>query len=167
MTDFEPKQCAIAPQRLAGRHVLSLEGVPESAIAVAESRPDIDMNNLANAAGFTVEERLFLEMNKLDGTPRRHFEGILGWDAATVARVQRSVERKLHLVSPDKVAVEVRRDSLSMSRREKLRSGHRVWALAPMDDVFVEIMLSERLQPVPGKNIPASCLKPPDLEQER
>jgi len=164
--DFEPKQRAIAPQRLGGKPVLSLEGVPESAIVPAESRLDVDMNNLADAAGFSVEERLFLQMNKLEGTPRRQFEGILGWDAATVARVQRSVERKLHLVSPGKIAVEVRRDSLSMSRREKLRSGHRVWALAPMDDVFVEIMLSERLRPV-EKNISQSCLKPPDLEQER
>lgn len=116
--------------RLAGRSVVSLETVPESALVAGEAIPQhalhIDWSAVLRGAGFDRDQAVYIIGTKIE-RPRRM---PAGWSPQKQERIRKSVSRRLKALKllPLETVV-LKRDASGTAELLRFHSGAQVWSL--------------------------------------
>lgn len=143
----------IEPIRLAGRRVVTIEGLGESSF-VAPLPETIDLGAVLSAAGLKADEREYLNAASVDRIPRRLLPQALGMEPRQVEAVRMRTQRRLKQFRkshPRRNGFMTlgRGDSLHLSYAEVCVPGSHAltWALQPLGPEFQEVMADARRPP--------------------
>ena len=122
---------------LNGKRTLSLDQCGREATEQEQLQPPVDWPATLKSVGFDLAEIRFL-LKKIDGTKLAEMPAALGMDEAEVRRIRQRIGAKLVRIRSGRVSeliYHAHSNSRLTSFKETLPSGHKVWALARLDEV--------------------------------
>lgn len=132
--------------RPGGKNAESLDELPVVCRSVTEAAGAIDdqfdVDAEVAAAGFTKEQRRFLEQTEGQERTQKEAGTALRWSPAKTERIRKQCDRQI-AKNPAKPRPTIRRPR-GASFFERLPSGHGVWTLSTVSEIEREIIERER-----------------------